>query len=430
MNKENSTNESKPGLTSGQKQTIKRYLVYGLLFLIFSLCILLIYKPSTDKKDKTNGVHGFNTTIPMPKDETIISDKQRAYEQAQNQQKQEERMHTLQNFANILQKDVTDKIVTDYSLKKTRQGRYSTFGAGVYQESPIKTSAVAYKTISHNLETFYANQKIDTTREHLKNEIEMLKAKLVSDENQRSTLDEQMALMEKSYQIAARYLPQMQSQAKTSQVTDNSTHKSELTPVAPSKEKIVSALPQQRNDSDSYMQNVVQNSGFITITDTLQKKNGNEIQACVYGKQTLMDGQNVRLRLLTPILADNVLIDRNTILSGESKLVGERMEIIITSFEFHGTIFPVQLRVYDTDGQPGIYIPNTMGMNAVKEIAANVGTGAGANISFTSNPGQQLVADMGRNLIQGTSQLFARRLREVKIHLKAGYKVLLLSEHK
>ena len=32
------------------------------------------------------------------------------------------------------------------------------------------------------------------------------------------------------------------------------------------------------------------------------------------------------------------------------------------------SIIPVELAVYDTDGQPGIFIPNSMEMNAVREV--------------------------------------------------------------
>jgi len=35
---------------------------------------------------------------------------------------------------------------------------------------------------------------------------------------------------------------------------------------------------------------------------------------------------------------------------------------------------------------------------------------------------------MGRNVIQGTSQFFARKMREVKVNLKAGHRVFLLPE--
>jgi hypothetical protein len=67
-------------------------------------------------------------------------------------------------------------------------------------------------------------------------------------------------------------------------------------------------------------------------------------------------------------------------------------------------------------------------LNAVKEIAANMGTSAGTSINLSNDAGEQFVADMGRNLIQGVSQFTSKKLREVKVHLKAGYKVYLLSE--
>ncbi|KAA6304090.1 hypothetical protein EZS27_044265 [termite gut metagenome] len=67
-----------------------------------------------------------------------------------------------------------------------------------------------------------------------------------------------------------------------------------------------------------------------------------------------------------------------------------------------------------------------MEMDAVKEIAANMGTNAGTSINLSSDTGGQLAADMGRSLIQGSSQFFSKKLREVKVNLKAGYKVFLL----
>jgi hypothetical protein len=36
---------------------------------------------------------------------------------------------------------------------------------------------------------------------------------------------------------------------------------------------------------------------------------------------------------------------------------------------------------------------------------------------------------MGRNPVQGVSQFTAKKLREVKVRLKAGYKIFLINEH-
>lgn len=94
---------------------------------------------------------------------------------------------------------------------------------------------------------------------------------------------------------------------------------------------------------------------------------------------------------------------------GTGKIQGERLDIEITSLEYDGTIIPVELAVYDTDGQPGIFIPNSMEMNAVREVAANMGGSLGSSINISTNAGAQLASDLGKGLIQGTSQYIAKR---------------------
>ena len=40
--------------------------------------------------------------------------------------------------------------------------------------------------------------------------------------------------------------------------------------------------------------------------------------------------------------------------------------------------------------------------------------------------GTQLLSDLGRSVIQGTAQYVGQKMRQVKVTLKAGYRVLLL----
>ena len=82
----------------------------------------------------------------------------------------------------------------------------------------------------------------------------------------------------------------------------------------------------------------------------------------------------------------------------------------------------------EVDGQPGIFIPNSMEMNAVREVAANMGGSLGSSINISTNAGAQLASDLGKGLIQGTSQYIAKKMRTVKVHLKAGYRVMLYQE--
>jgi septum formation topological specificity factor MinE len=55
-------------------------------------------------------------------------------------------------------------------------------------------------------------------------------------------------------------------------------------------------------------------------------------------------------------------------------------------------------------------------------------TSAGTSIKLSNDAWKQFVEDMVRNLIQVISKFVAKKLREVNVHLKAGYRVYLLSE--
>jgi len=77
-----------------------------------------------------------------------------------------------------------------------------------------------------------------------------------------------------------------------------------------------------------------------------------------------MDGQNVRLRLLEPLQARNIIVLKNTLLYGSARAQDERMDISISSMEYNGNIIPVELAVYNSDGQKGISVPSSLEMES------------------------------------------------------------------
>ena len=191
-------------------------------------------------------------------------------------------------------------------------------------------------------------------------------------------------------------------------------------------EQVVSALAQPMSDSTFRSEYVKErNYMFHTAIGTTPLTEKNTISACVHTRQTVTDGQTVRFRLLEPMQVSGKEIPRNTSVVGVAKIQGERLNVLISSLEYHGNIIPVELAVYDTDGQAGIFIPGSMERSAAKEIVAGMGTSAGSSMNFSTDAGAQLAADLGKGLIQGTSQYFAKKMRTIKVHLKAGYKVLL-----
>jgi conjugative transposon TraM protein len=238
--------------------------------------------------------------------------------------------------------------------------------------------------------------------------------------------------MEKSFQMASKYIPNGTTSVnstteQTANTVTNTSGKTVVMPVTQFVEQTVSALPQEMSGRDVMLALAQpRNMGFVTATAEISKERKNTIAACVHADQTVMDGESVRFRLLEPMRAGKMFISENTILSGFAKIQGERLQITINSLEYNGSIIPVEMAVYDTDGQRGIFIPDTKEINAAKEIVANMGTNAGTSINLSNDAGEQFVADMGRNVIQGVSQFFSKKLREVKVNLKAGYRVFLL----
>ncbi|MDR0873132.1 MAG: conjugative transposon protein TraM [Prevotellaceae bacterium] len=442
----NNQTDDKPRLSNKQKQKMKKYAVFALMGIICAGCRWFIFAPSAEEKAKQEAQSGFNADIPMPKNEGIVGDKATAYEQEQMKQKQAERMRSLEDFSSLLGSD-NPKQPDDLSLLLGDEPQTARNGGGVTQPqkpTPVQNSVNAYRDINRTLGSFYETPKTDTEKEELKRQVGELQSRMNETENRKKTVDDQMALMEKSFQMASKYIPMNagtngttgtgginateQARANTA---SNVSGKTLVVPVSQVLEQTVSALPQELSGKD-VMQAFAKprNMDFLTATAEISKERKNTISACIHADQTILDGESVRLRLLEPMQAGKMLIRENTILSGFAKIQGERLQIIINSLEYNGNIFPVEMSVYDTDGQRGIFIPDTKEVNAAKEIAANMGTNAGTSISLSSDAGEQFAADMGRNVIQGVSQFLSKKIREVKVNLKAGYRVFLLPNDK
>ena len=247
-------------------------------------------------------------------------------------------------------------------------------------------------------------------------------------------MDGQVARMEKSYELAAKYMGgQNGTQAAAGQAEKTypvqKAGKNLAMPVKQVAHQVVSSLGQPMSNAEfaaTFAQE--RNRSFNTPVGGTAVSDRNTIPACVHGAQSVTDGQAVKLRLLEPMAVADRIIPRNAVVVGAAGIQGERLGIEVTSLEYGGTIIPVELEVYDTDGQPGIFIPNSMEMNAVREVAANMGGSLGSSINISSNAGAQLASDLGKGLIQGTSQYIAGKMRTVKVHLKAGYRVMLYQE--
>lgn len=443
QNQTPSTPESpKKGLTEEQRIKRKKMLVYPLMFLLFACSMWFIFAPSAKDKEKKQEGQTFNTDMPLPTDAGIIGDKQAAYEQAQMEEKQEERSSAMQDLASLFgdgkeAEKGNDELV---NAGKGTQSVYTSDGGGTNRpRQTIQSSVSAYRDINHTLGRFYEKPKDDSKKEELQQRIDELEKRMVLEEKPKSAINDQIALLEKSYELAAKYMPAGQA-GQPVQATSSADRayarkgnggslqngKTVIAPVRQVTTQFVSSLAQPVSDTAfiaAYSQS--RNPSFYTSAVNTVTEEKNTISACVHGDQIITDGQAVRLRILEPMRVKGTVVPRNTIVTGTAKMQGERLDIAISSLEYRGMVTPVSLLVLDSDGQKGVFIPNSMEASAVKEVAANMGSSLGSNINISTNAGAQLASDLGKGVVQGTSQYIAKRMRTARVHLKAGYRVML-----
>ncbi|WP_305383932.1 conjugative transposon protein TraM [uncultured Duncaniella sp.] len=374
--------------TPAERERLKRLPVYTLLILSCLVCLWLIFAPSDDEetaKGKANMELPDQTSEGMPK--TKID----AYQQEDMQKEKAQNDSTIN--AVTLQLDTV------------------TAPATVPDE--IQNSANAFEQAQASLQDFYVPDYSQTEQvAELQARIDELEMQNAMAQQQTQQPDE-LELLKRSYQLAAQYMgnsnggnyppPQQDEKGKRNvQPVQNVTH------------NVVSTLSAATNER-----------GFNTSVGMKRSVDKNTIAAVIAGNQSVTNGQSVKLRTTEPMWIGNRLIPRNTTVVGAARLQDERLEIEITSVETNGSIYEVELKVYDSDGQEGINIPNSMESDALHEIGANMGSTMGSSINISTDAGAQIASDVGRGLINGVSQYLTKKMRTVKVHLKSGYRVML-----
>ena len=189
------------GTDTGEAQRRKKMLVYPLLFLVFAGAMWLIFAPSAEDGEK-EVQKGFNIDVPLPKDKGLLDDKKEAYEQEALRSSRSRRWGLCRTFEIAIgQKEETP--VGDLTEEPAPEAVPRTGG------SPIRSSAVAYQDINRQLGSFYQEQKEpEDDQKELELEWRIQELERMQEEaRQRTAADEQLELMEKSYQLAAKYMP-------------------------------------------------------------------------------------------------------------------------------------------------------------------------------------------------------------------------------
>ena len=375
--------------SQAERQKMMKYVIVMPAAILCGIVILWLLYSSLNSDEAKTG-NAFNTEIPDGENDGIKS-KAEEYAAAEVAKEKEQRQVAIANL-DTLSSQSPDTVV---------------------QSSAIETSAQTYQEVQASLDDFFVPEPTQSVEvAELQARIDELEAQNTM--AQQTQQPDQMEMLERSYQLAAQYMGNGNGgnyQAPQQQVDEKG--KRNVQPVAQVSRNVVSSLGSSSNRS------------FNTSVGTKSVTARNTIAAVVAGNQSVIDGESVKLRTTEPMWIGNRLIPRNTTITGSGRVQGERLEIEITSIECEGSIYDVELQVFDSDGQEGINIPQSMESDALHEIGANMGSTMGSSINISTNTGAQIASDVGRGLINGVSQYLTKKMRTVKVHLKAGYRVML-----
>ncbi|WP_286801802.1 MULTISPECIES: conjugative transposon protein TraM [Sphingobacterium] len=405
-------------------QRYKKPLIMVLFGIVFLGCMYLIFGPS--KNENLKDQDGLNGAVPQATDAALQADKQKAYEQQLLEEKtaaQNSALTTLSDYWN------GDSSVTISPENQTENGLLNT-------PNPNSAAINSYRNAQQTLGSFYSSDN-NYESQQLKKEVQDLKDELKRKDEVpvSASIDNQLALMEKSYQMAAKYLPtpipNSPVPANVAEDQKKSNQKESLVAVLPASGRIISSLYREQSDSLFLNQwSKARNTRFFGPASSIKQcALKNSIRAIVHGTQTITEESSVKLRLLEDVKTSKHTIPKGSILSAIAKIQGGRIQLKISSLETNGNILPVDILVYDLDGQLGLNLPYTPELNALSEVTANMSQSAGTNIMMSRSAGQQITGELGKGLIQGVSGFLSKKIRTPKVTLKDGYHVFLISKN-
>ena len=251
----------KPGRKAADK--LKFYGVAAVLSLLCAGFIWFIFKPDTT--ETVEGTAGINTTIPDAIAPDTMTDKQKAYELERMKKRRQEKVRTLQDVAG------------DYLTPDTPDGLKPEKAAP--EQDAIRESR--QQQISRQITSFYQEPKENPRVSDLERQVKELNEKLERERNGQDPLE----LMEKSYEMAARYFPgQTGGQVKSIQPGGPSGNPAAIV-AGRATENVVSSLA-----APPAPDTIPRNNGFATAVGAGQPAGANTIRACVAEDQTVSTG--------------------------------------------------------------------------------------------------------------------------------------------
>ena len=169
----------------------------------------------------------------------------------------------------------------------------------------------------------------------------------------------------------------------------------------------------------------VSKSGINSEFNAFYKEKENSfIKAVIDENNKGFLGSRIRFRLLEDIFVGNKKISKGSILYGQiSGFSMQRVNLNIVSVFTKGEIYPVNLSIYDLDGMKGLYVPQSVFRDMMREMGSNSVQGTQMDMD-----GKGFFSSIGTSLFTSTSKSIANLIKENKAKLKYNSYVFLIDE--
>lgn len=420
----------KPEAHLGSKQRLsegrKKLLFYLLVLLVFCIAMWFIFRRSGGQKPM--GDEDLSMVVPSGEQVEIVEDKVKAYD--------EEALH-----GSYSDSEVAPDTLPVPAEPSSPSGQLLSPGEGgvpsfVYEDKygsnykpdnsyELQAQIAQQRNEVENLK--YENEQLRDVIEEYNQTMNEMETKSQATPTPAEALEIYKQQKEIDYQLAQKYQPD------DGPVDPSVTHP-HLDEVAlyPSQKNIVSglAVPMTQEELQSRYERT-KNFGFYSV----DQENGmsdllrNAVKVEVDRTVVLKPGDYINLRLQDEVILGQVRLPRGTRLTGVARLSGNRMKIIVSSIEYQDCILKTSLTAFDIDGQEGLYVPMTAETSAIREAAAAVAQApASGGINFNNaDAKQQILTDVTRSLIRGGAGYVTKKVSEIRITVKAGHKLYLVS---
>ncbi len=175
------------------------------------------------------------------------------------------------------------------------------------------------------------------------------------------------------------------------------------------------------------------------LRNSRPSKTSGSIRAVIHGDGdgiTVTNGSSVAIRMqdetIVGIDGEPLVLPNNTLVYGEARINGDRIDITVSKIRIDNFIYNVHLDAYDLDGRKGLYVPDMkLKQRASSSIVQGSTQFASSGYIVGGSVGQQVggqLASQGVGMaLNAGKNILTRKAQQPKASIRPNYQILLRS---